>query len=293
MNTPLDELQWKSPEWIQTFGLRTENVLDYFSESPFFDKTANNHVIKMQRQFSQLHGEQQPQPTDDKQSDDNSNTQDDSTNGQFNSSLLPQHDFSQRQNEFSQVEPSRRDVLLKYPMYASLERELSKLKGIEYVLACVREPDFWIIKKQERLSNNETTVLQDYYVIGANVYQAPTMFNIIQNRLMSTNYHLSQTIRNLHKLTQFQPSHGVQFKTTAMSATGSGSQTMMPNGSTVTSGPATVTTAGPLSTANTMGGSTQAATSAQFDNSRTRDMITNDMMDKLMITSIKSKPEYI
>lgn len=290
MNTPLDELQWKSPEWIQTFGLRTENVLDYFSESPFFDKTSNNHVIKMQRQFSQLPGEQQqPQQSDDKQANDNSNAQDDSTNGQFNSSLLPQHDFIQRQNEFSQVDPSRRDVLLKYPMYASLERELSKLKGIEYVLACVREPDFWIIKKQERLSNNETTVLQDYYVIGANVYQAPTMFNIIQNRLMSTNYHLSQTIKNLHKLTQFQPSHGVQFKTTAMNNSGSSSQTMMPSGSTVTSGPATATAA----TANTMGTSTQAATSTQFDNSRPRDTITNDMMDKLMITSIKSKPEYI
>lgn len=52
--TPLDELQWKSPEWIQVFGLRTENVLDYFAESPFFDKTSNNQVIKMQRQFSQL-----------------------------------------------------------------------------------------------------------------------------------------------------------------------------------------------------------------------------------------------
>ena len=290
MNTPLDELQWKSPEWIQAFGLRTENVLDYFSESPFFDKTSNNHVIKMQRQFSQLPGEQaQQQQSNDKQSDDNSNTQDDSTNEQFNSSLLPQNDFLQRQNEFSQIEPSRRDVLLKYPMYASLERELSKLKGIEYVLACVREPDFWIIKKQERLSNSDTTVLQDYYVIGANVYQAPTMFNIIQNRLMSTNYHLSQTIKNLHKLTQFQPSHGVQFKTTAMSNNGSGSQTMMPSGSTVTSGPATATTA----TVNTMGASTQATTSTQFDNSRTRDTITNDMMDKLMITSIKSKPEYI
>lgn len=290
MNTPLDELQWKSPEWIQAFGLRTENVLDYFSESPFFDKTSNNHVIKMQRQFSQLPGEQaQQQQSNDKQSDDNSNTQDDSTNEQFNSSLLPQNDFLQRQNEFSQIEPSRRDVLLKYPMYASLERELSKLKGIEYVLACVREPDFWIIKKQERLSNSDTTVLQDYYVIGANVYQAPTMFNIIQNRLMSTNYHLSQTIKNLRKLTQFQPSHGVQFKTTAMSNNGSGSQTMMPSGSTVTSGPATATTA----TVNTMGASTQATTSTQFDNSRTRDTITNDMMDKLMITSIKSKPEYI
>ncbi|SMN18450.1 similar to Saccharomyces cerevisiae YHR058C MED6 Subunit of the RNA polymerase II mediator complex [Maudiozyma saulgeensis] len=291
MNTPLDELQWKSPEWIQAFGLRTENVLDYFSESPFFDKTSNNHVIKMQRQFSQMPGEAPPQ-TNGKQENENGSQENNGNNSQFNSSLLPQHDFSQAQNEFSHVEPSRRDVLTKYPMYAALERELSKLKGVEYVLACVREPDFWIIKKQNRLSSNQTDVLQDYYVIGANVYQAPTMFKVIQNRLMSTNYHLSQTIKNLHKLTQFQPSHGMQFKSTASLS----SQTVMPNGSTVTSVPATAattTTTGTFSTATTMNTAAQTANSAQYDNSRSRDMITKDMMDKLMITSIKSKPEYI
>ena len=44
-NEPLDEIQWKSPEWIQHFGLHSSNVLDYFAESPFYDRTSNNQVL--------------------------------------------------------------------------------------------------------------------------------------------------------------------------------------------------------------------------------------------------------
>ncbi|KAK9476993.1 MED6 mediator subfamily complex component-domain-containing protein [Lipomyces japonicus] len=48
----LDELQWRAPEWIQMFGLRTDNVLEYFSQSPFYDRSSNNQVLKMQSQFN-------------------------------------------------------------------------------------------------------------------------------------------------------------------------------------------------------------------------------------------------
>ncbi|KAK9454751.1 MED6 mediator subfamily complex component-domain-containing protein [Dipodascopsis uninucleata] len=48
----LDELQWRAPEWIQMFGLRTDNVLEYFAQSPFYDRSSNNQVLKMQSQFN-------------------------------------------------------------------------------------------------------------------------------------------------------------------------------------------------------------------------------------------------
>ncbi|KAG4303051.1 hypothetical protein PCK1_000717 [Pneumocystis canis] len=35
-------------------GLRTDNVLDYFSQSPFYDRHSNNQLLKMQTQFSML-----------------------------------------------------------------------------------------------------------------------------------------------------------------------------------------------------------------------------------------------
>ncbi|KAK7208147.1 putative MED6 mediator subfamily complex component [Myxozyma melibiosi] len=49
---PLDELQWRAPEWIAQWGLRTDNVLEYFAQSPFYDRSSNNQVLKMQSQFS-------------------------------------------------------------------------------------------------------------------------------------------------------------------------------------------------------------------------------------------------
>lgn len=47
----LDELEWRSPEWINIYGLRTDNILEYFSLSPFWDRQCNNQILKMQRQF--------------------------------------------------------------------------------------------------------------------------------------------------------------------------------------------------------------------------------------------------
>lgn len=124
--TPLDELQWKSPEWIQAFGLRTDNVLEYFSQSPFFDRTSNNQVVKMQSQFNE--------------------------NLQLHS--------------------------------MNIENELKKMTGIEFIILHRREPDFWIIRKQNRLGPDKVESLSDYYIIGANVYMAPSVKDVVSTRLV-------------------------------------------------------------------------------------------------------------
>ena len=341
MNASLDELQWKSPEWIQAFGLRSDNVLDYFSESPFFDKTSNNHVIKMQRQFSQ-------QDNNNNNSNTNINTSanDSSSPSQF--LRIPNTVDLDQQHEFRYADPIRRDVLLRYPLHALLERELSKLRGIEYVLAAVREPDFWIIRKQNRTAPDQTEPLQDYYIIGANVYQAPTVFNIVQSRLMSAGFHLSEMLKKLHKLTQFQPAQGIQFRTPSASSqigntTGAGSTTATAATTTTTTGASTggrtvepstgPATLGPISALpttvggigstvgtvmNTVQSGIDGGTGIIINSSSgvggganngvgagagggggsggsglKAHGISKEMMDKLMVISIKSKPEYI
>lgn len=42
-------LSWHDSAWIPI--LNTSNVMDYFSErsNPFFDRTCNNEIVKMQR----------------------------------------------------------------------------------------------------------------------------------------------------------------------------------------------------------------------------------------------------
>ncbi|KAK9327775.1 MED6 mediator subfamily complex component-domain-containing protein, partial [Lipomyces starkeyi] len=49
---PLARAAMGAPEWIQMFGLRTDNVLEYFVQSPFYDRASNNQVLKMQSQFN-------------------------------------------------------------------------------------------------------------------------------------------------------------------------------------------------------------------------------------------------
>ncbi|QLL33404.1 hypothetical protein HG536_0E03150 [Torulaspora globosa] len=281
MNTPLDELQWKSPEWIQAFGLRTDNVLDYFAESPFFNKTSNNQVIKMQRQFSQVPGE--PVQTQEGKPRPNDLEVIGAGPGQ-----------QQDQDEFAYADPVRRSLLARYPVHAMLERELARMKGIEYVLAYVREPDFWVVKKQERLAAQRIRVLQDYYIIGANVYQSPTVFKIVQSRVMSASYHLSETLGQLHSLTQFQPSQGVRFKRLQNTTSANPGAA---NGATGSqdSAPATATANELPSTTNT-GQTAQTARTDQLDNngaSASRDVLTPEMMQKLMYISARSTPEYV
>ncbi|TID21043.1 hypothetical protein CANINC_003538 [Pichia inconspicua] len=128
----LDELEWRSPEWINVNGLRTDNVLEYLSESPFWDRQCSNQQLKMQR------GGIVPIPT---------------------------------------VDP-----------------ELTRMRGVEYVLLLAREPDLWVVRKQFRSGNGNgdgdsngngnggenTTPLADYYVVGARVYMSPRVGDVLR-----------------------------------------------------------------------------------------------------------------
>lgn len=165
----LDEVEWRSPEWININGLRTDNVLEYFSQSPFWDRQCNNQILKMQRQF----------------------------NG----------------------------TLMIIPTFDS---ELRKLRGIEYVLYMVKEPDLWIIRRQmrngdgskafnknpiENMTINEflnggpgfgvvddVEILQDYFIVGSSVYQAPIVADITRQGILSVSCALNECVSLLDDL---------------------------------------------------------------------------------------------
>ncbi|KAI9504302.1 Mediator of RNA polymerase II transcription subunit 6 [Coemansia spiralis] len=55
MAKALTSIEWRSDQWLfQYGGLRPDNVLEYFSQSPFWDSSSNNAVLKMQTQFNDL-----------------------------------------------------------------------------------------------------------------------------------------------------------------------------------------------------------------------------------------------
>lgn len=152
-NGPLDEVQWKHPEWIQRNGLRTDNVLEYFSLSPFYDRSSNNQVLKMQSQYNELHS---------------------------------------RGND--------------------LYSELQNMKGLEFVVAIAQDPDLWVIRKQERISPKETRPISTYFVVGENIYMAPAVHTIIQNRILSIALSLNKALGIARNLPTFSPSHGYLYK---------------------------------------------------------------------------------
>ncbi|KAG7661834.1 MED6 [[Candida] subhashii] len=150
----LDEIQWKSPEFIQERGLHTNNVLEYFALSPFYDRTSNNQVLMMQFQYQQIQ--------------------------------IP--------------------IGMSFQQY--FQSRLSEMTGIEFVIAYTREPDFWIVRKQTRLDPTNTFTLQDYYIIGANVYQAPRIYDVLSSRLLASVLSLRNSIDLLGEMTSYHISDG-------------------------------------------------------------------------------------
>ncbi|KAJ1897263.1 Mediator of RNA polymerase II transcription subunit 6 [Kickxella alabastrina] len=53
MAKELTAIEWRSDQWLFQFGgLHPDNVLEYFSQSPFWDSASNNAILKMQTQFN-------------------------------------------------------------------------------------------------------------------------------------------------------------------------------------------------------------------------------------------------
>lgn len=149
---PLDEVLWRAPEWIQMFGLRTDNVLEYFSQSPFYDRSSNNQVLKMQSQFNEnLHGR------------------------------------------------------------LDLSAELKNMQGIEFVIALAKEPEMWVIRKQNRLSPHEAKQLATYFVIGENIFMAPNVYSVVSSRLLSTVLSLNKALSKAVTLPTYSPSQGYSY----------------------------------------------------------------------------------
>jgi mediator of RNA polymerase II transcription subunit 6 len=213
---PLDEIQWKSPEWIQQFGLHSGNVLDYFSELPFYDRTSNNQVIKMQFQFQQVPPGVSPQ--------------------QY------------------------------------MQDKLVEMVGLEIMVAYVKEPDFWIIRRQKRLLPQAVVVQNDYYIVGANVYQLPRIYDVLSSRLLASVHLARQALDTLNQMGNFDIGNGghlyplAQSAATALAAaaangTANGPATATDGGTATPMAPSVLTaglnTVGPASV-----GTANAATSA-------------------------------
>lgn len=136
---PLDEIQWRSPQWVMDMGgLHSNTILMYFAKSPFFDMTSNNAVLESQAMYNA--------------------------------------------NMFHVIQTRE-----------AFEGRLRTMAGLEFIVA--QEPaemtpgtgtGVWVIHKQTRRKRNgaedDITVHAAYYVVGENIYKAPTLADILSFR---------------------------------------------------------------------------------------------------------------
>ncbi|KAK5137048.1 hypothetical protein LTR08_001057 [Meristemomyces frigidus] len=110
----------------------------------------------------------------------------------------------------------------------AFEAQLRKSAGLEYVI--VEEPQqipgapagqksgIWVIRKQERVTDGKTkdpnnpfpntVTLGTYYIVGENVYQAPSVADVVGNRVLSAATHLSKFFEQAATLPSFSPTTG-------------------------------------------------------------------------------------
>ncbi|GAA6060622.1 hypothetical protein JCM10212_006373 [Sporobolomyces blumeae] len=77
------------------------------------------------------------------------------------------------------------------------ERELARFVGVEYVVAEADPPNWFVIHKRMRTSPTSTSVLSVYHILNANVYQAPSLYNVLNERIMTSLHALSSSFSDL------------------------------------------------------------------------------------------------
>ncbi|KRY40327.1 Mediator of RNA polymerase II transcription subunit 6 [Trichinella spiralis] len=88
---------------------------------------------------------------------------------------------------------------------------LSRVHGVEYILLHAAEPLF-VIRKQYRQPNQNVTPLEDYYIIGGTVYQAPDLSSVFNSRLQSAISNVRSAFEEAKSYYRFNTSDGYYFQ---------------------------------------------------------------------------------
>ncbi|CEP14591.1 hypothetical protein [Parasitella parasitica] len=92
----------------------------------------------------------------------------------------------------------------------------SKMTGIEFAVVH-DQPPIWIIQKRYRRgpAPDDVNPIATYYIMGANVYQSPTIYSVIANRLLTSLFHVNSAFKETQSMMDFHPSKGYSWKTSA------------------------------------------------------------------------------
>ncbi|BGP43952.1 Mediator of RNA polymerase II transcription subunit 6 [Rhodotorula kratochvilovae] len=82
------------------------------------------------------------------------------------------------------------------------EKELRRLTGLEFAVSPLSRPqdDLFIIHKRQRTSPDDAAVVGAFYILNGNVYQAPSVFEVINERVLTSLHALSTSFAALAAL---------------------------------------------------------------------------------------------
>ncbi|KAK1778394.1 MED6 mediator sub complex component-domain-containing protein [Copromyces sp. CBS 386.78] len=183
---PLDEIQWHTPPQFEA-GIHSNSILYYFAQSPFYDKTSNNEVVFQQ-----------------------------GLNNQAMSQYLATREL--------------------------FESRLREMSGLEFIVA--QEPaetgpgmgtGVWVINKQTRRKRpptnparpedgppDEIIVHSTYFVVGENIYMAPTLADVISSRIGAIASAITKTLPIVDQVSDWAPAVGRRYITPSQPSTGAG-----------------------------------------------------------------------
>jgi len=64
--------------------------------------------------------------------------------------------------------------------------ELRRFTGVEFAVVHAQPPSFFVIQKRERLSPDEVRPLAAYFIMNNRIYQAPDVYTVLSNRLLTS-----------------------------------------------------------------------------------------------------------
>ena len=87
--------------------------------------------------------------------------------------------------------------------WATVEQHFS---GIEYRTVKGDGQNLFIVKKQYRKSRTDVTVVAVYYILNGEIYQSPSIFDIVSARLLNCSSLITQAFDNFVELHEEQES---------------------------------------------------------------------------------------
>ncbi|RMZ80550.1 hypothetical protein DV737_g2916, partial [Chaetothyriales sp. CBS 132003] len=167
------ELVWSDPGWIQSQGgwLHANNVLFYFAQSPFFDRSSENNTLFMQYansdQTVEILGTRQ----------------------RFESALRNRQGLS----------------------YVVSHDPLQPPKQIEAPDGTKLPANVWVIRKQIRSiagDDSSVKVLAYYYIANQVIYEAPTVAKVLSNRMLNVTESIGKIFAEASQYPLFSAAHG-------------------------------------------------------------------------------------